>query len=186
MDALSLTYYPLQYNFDPKDPSVVSGDFDVMTSTTQGQLLLIQEIGYPSGFLPPTNNGSEQLQSTFVKNIFLSLAKHKTEIVWFSYFLLNDISPSVCNSLSEYYHLPGDAGFIEYLCTLGLCRYANGTAKLGFGQFLESLREFKAGNLTSQSSTNGNSRHVAPKLSILFLLVWVLCVLFVRAEKRAP
>jgi len=58
--------------------------------------------------------------------------------------------------------------------------------QLGFGQFLESLREFKAGNLTSQSSTNGNSRHVAPKLSILFLLVWVLCVLFVRAEKRAP
>jgi len=178
MDAVSVTYYPFapQGNFEESNMSIVGipGDFDTMVSSVQNKFILIQEIGFPGGYEPvPTDGSSEELQRQFVEAIFVQLAAHKSQIVFMSYYLMNDISPAYCLHLSQYYGF-NNTNFVEYLCTLGLRRYGNGTAKPGFNQFITSLEAFRAGNLTSSSSV---ARILASPLFQWAYIAAFLCIM---------
>lgn len=140
-DAAAFTYYPLNNDFTVRDPSVLFDDFDAMIAAAGDKPVLLQEIGYPSGYLPtPSNGSSGEKQRQFVENLFKALST-RPQIRFFSYFLLGDLSNAECDNLTVYYGLSVPA-FREYLCSLGLYT-GSGDAKPGFAAFIDGLKQIR-------------------------------------------
>lgn len=148
LDVVSLTYYPLQSNFYVKNPHVVYDDImDIVDIIPDNMPLIIQEFGYPSGYLPSvdntnsTNNSSESKQNQFYlecNETFVPLIKsNKLRVA--SAFKLIDWSEPQCDAFEEYYGLENDQ-FKEYLCTLGLYTYG-GTEKQAFDTLIAMMQQ---------------------------------------------
>jgi len=136
-DVVSFTYYPLNPDFTVRDPSVVADDMDTLVELAGDTPLILQEVGYPSGYLTESTNGSSgDLQARFVENIFTAIAAHP-EIRFVSFLQLGDWSDATCDFYSGYYGVGLDT-FREYLCTLGLRTYS-GEAKPAYQVFLDRL-----------------------------------------------
>jgi hypothetical protein len=141
-DAVSMTWYPVDFATGVRDPSDVSRDLDAMLRAAGEKPLLLQEAGYPAGDEPLSAlDSSAELQRRFVANLFSALPS-RPRIRFVSYFALNDFSPAVVEGLLDYYGFH-DARFTEFLATLGLHR-ADGTARPGFEAFLDGLRALRA------------------------------------------
>lgn len=137
-DAAAFTYYPLNDDFSVRDPAVVADDFAAMVAVAGGKPVLLQEVGYPSGYLPESSNGSSvDKQKSFVENVFRALGE-QPDIRFMSYFMLADWSTAECDMYTEYYGLAWPR-FHEYLCSLGLYTTA-GDPKPGFESFLAGVR----------------------------------------------
>jgi hypothetical protein len=138
-DAASFSYYPLNADFTPKDPRVVSNDMATMVQLAGALPVLIQETGYPSGYLPtPRNNSSTEKQRQFVENLFSALRTYP-QIRVVSYQHLADWQASECAAFSDYYGTSVPT-FQEYLCTLGLLQ-DTGETKSAYTEFLSGLRQ---------------------------------------------
>jgi hypothetical protein len=137
-DAAAFTYYPLNGDFTVMEPDVVFDDFAHMVEAAGDLPVLLQEVGYPSGYVTgPSNDSSGEKQKTFVENVFKALDQHP-EIRFMSYFMMSDWPGETCDELTGYYGLSVPR-FHEYLCSLGIRDY-NGDAKPAYAAFLGGLQ----------------------------------------------
>jgi hypothetical protein len=136
-DAASFTYYPLNPDFSVRDPSVVSADLAALVGAAAGKEVLLQEVGYPAGYLPTPGNGSSVTkQQQFVANVFASLTA-QTAIRYCSFMQMADYTPAEVSTYSAYYGISQPL-FVEYLSTLGLID-SNGVSKAAFAALLTGL-----------------------------------------------
>jgi exo-beta-1,3-glucanase (GH17 family) len=136
-DAISYTYYPLNSDFTVRDPSVVAGDLAQLVSSSAGQFVLLQEAGYPSGYIPTPGNGSSVAkQQQFVQNVFSALAA-QTSIRFCSFMQLADYTAAEVATFETYYGI-SQPEFVEYLSTLGFVD-DTGVAKGAFQALLTGL-----------------------------------------------
>jgi hypothetical protein len=136
-DAASFSYYPLNDDFTPRSPDAVADDIAAMVELAGERPVLIQELGYPSGYLPaPHNNSSTELQRRFVENVFdAALAYPQVRFISFQH--LADWQDNECDAFLDYYGSDAPL-FREYLCSLGL-RQATGEPKPAYAEFLAGL-----------------------------------------------
>jgi hypothetical protein len=136
-DAASYTYYPLNADYSVRPPTVVSGDLSALVAAAQGKQVLLQEVGYPAGYLPTPGNGSSAaMQQQFVTNIFAALAAQPA-IRYCSFMQMADYTPAEVTSFSTYYGISQPL-FLEYLATLGLVD-STGVSKAAFAALLSGL-----------------------------------------------
>jgi hypothetical protein len=126
-DVFMMNYYPLNANYTPRDPSVVTDDFVKILAASQGKPILLQEVGYPTS---TTLGSSEQMQAQFVTNVFSEWMKAGDKIQYLSFFLLHDDTPQNCQLIADQFGVT-DPNFVLFFCSLGL-RNSNGTDKLGW------------------------------------------------------
>ncbi|MBN1964906.1 MAG: hypothetical protein JW910_09680 [Anaerolineae bacterium] len=139
-DAAVYTYYPLNADYTVRSPSVVGGDVAQMVRAAGGLPVLLQEVGYPSGYLPEASNGSSaDMQRQFVENMFDAVLA-QPQIRFVSFFQLADWGDAVCSYFMEYYGV-NEPRFGEYLCSLGLRAYS-GEAKPAYDAFLAGVQRF--------------------------------------------
>lgn len=133
-DVCIFTYYPLGDRFVPRPPDTASRDIPEMVALAAGRPVVIQEVGYPSaGQL----SSSEAAQASFVSRVIEAWRGVGAQVPFLNWFALHDFTPSLCQQLSAYYGLPGDANFRAYLCSLGL-RRVDGTPKPAWQALLAS------------------------------------------------
>ena len=136
-DAAVFTYYPLQGDFTVRDPDVIVDDLAAMVAAAGDRPLLLQEVGYPSGYLPqPSNGSSVEKQKQFVENLFRLLPEYP-QIRFVSFLSLVDWPDATCDHFLDYYGVSAPA-FREYLCSLGLLA-VDGTPKPAFAAFRAGL-----------------------------------------------
>jgi hypothetical protein len=126
-DGVFVTYYPLESNYDVKDPSVVYDDFDTITSMFQERDIYFHEVGYPSS---SKIKSSESKQSEFIEHLFHAWEEHVPQIKYVNINWLYDISEETLEEYRQYYG-SSNPGFLEYLATLGM-RHHEGAAKTAF------------------------------------------------------
>jgi hypothetical protein len=126
-DMFMMNYYPLNANYTPRDPSVVSGDFAKILAAAQGKPILFQEVGYPTSTVL---GSSEQMQAQFVTNVFSEWMKAGDKIQYLSFFLLHDDTPANCQLIAAQFGVT-DPNFPLFFCSLGL-RNSDGTDKLAW------------------------------------------------------
>jgi hypothetical protein len=108
-----------------------------MVTLAGSKQLVIQEAGYPASELL---GSSELRQSQFVTKLFDAWAPRGDRIPFLNVFLMHDFTQTLCDYFTQYYGLPGDQRFSQFLCTLGL-RKANGTPRLAWVTFAEAGRK---------------------------------------------
>jgi len=130
VDIVGATYYPLNFDFTVKDPSVVSSDIAAFVSnySAAGKPLYLQEVGYQSG---AQCNSSEEKQAQFIRNIFAAWDAHRAQIKVVNFLRLNDVSAVSADATAAQYGMTGNARFIAFIKTLGLVAYG-GTEKPAF------------------------------------------------------
>ncbi len=141
-DAASYTYYPLNADFSVRPPTVVAADLAAVVGASQGKQVLLQEVGYPAGYLPTPGNGSSAaMQQQFVTNIFAAMAAQPA-IRYCSFMQMADYTPAEVASFSTYYGISQPL-FLEYLATLGLVG-SSGVSKAAFAALLTGLASVAA------------------------------------------
>jgi hypothetical protein len=153
-DAAAFTYYPLNPDFSVCDPSVVAAGFDALLAASGDLPVLLQEVGYPSGYMPAAHNGSSpELQRQFVANVFAAL-RDRPRIRFVSFLQLADWTQPEVDAFVHYYSLGAtlDARFPEYLATLGLCQ-SDGSPKPAYEAFLDGLRRLASGTRPAPAGT---------------------------------
>ncbi len=140
-DAAVLTYYPLNDDFTVREPNVVADDFALMVEFAGNKPILLQEVGYPSGYTDhPGNHSSGAKQAQFVTNIFTELSNYP-QIRFLSFLQMADWVDAECDGFLGYYGLDAPR-FREYLCSLGI-RETTGEAKPAYDAFLQGLLNFQ-------------------------------------------
>lgn len=141
MDEISLTYYPLNSDFTVKEPSqVVATDFQLMVNRFPGQIINLQECGFPSSM---NNNSSEAKQAEFVTEVFKAWDTHRNSIQLIDFTWLHDVSDATAAGWVDDYGMTGDPNadrFRTYLGSLGL-RALDGTKKLAFSSLQDELQK---------------------------------------------
>ncbi len=118
-DVVEVTYYPLNTDFTPESPTVVSGDFNTLTGLYPGRIIYMLEAGYPAS----TQCGSsEAKQAQFINQIFSAWDAHADQIKLISFTWLTDLSPQTVDQLVAYYGISAPC-FAQYLATLGVITY---------------------------------------------------------------
>lgn len=136
-DIVAFTYYPLNPDFTVQASAVVADDIAHMVELSNGGPVILQETGYPSGYVPTPNNGSSgDLQAQFVHALFDAIATHP-EIRFVTFVQLGEWPDALCDFFAGYYAISEET-FREYLCTLGLRTYS-GEAKPAYAVFLERI-----------------------------------------------
>eukprot|EP01083_Nonionella_stella_P087319 242861_1 len=143
VDVMSVTYYPLQSDFSVQNPSVARHAFqEIIEYIPSDMAIIIQEFGYPSGYLyGSTNNSSQSKQAAFFTNMleeFISSGAvqlnaqyiNQSRLRVASVFKMVDWSADTCTWYGSYYQIT-DPRFMEYLCTLGLFTF-EGVEKLSY------------------------------------------------------
>jgi hypothetical protein len=130
-DVDIMTYYPLEGDFMTRSPDASLADFP-------------QEVGYPSSDLL---GSSEEDQAAFIANIFAAWKKAGLQIPFLSIFTQGDLSDDLVKQFGQYYGLPQDQHFLEFLRTLGL-RRVDGTPKLAWNIFVAEAARLMASNQT--------------------------------------
>jgi hypothetical protein len=127
-DAVVFNYYPVDINtFFVKSPSVIESEINNYVDRAAGKLVLFQEMGCPSGYLPaPANSSSLEIQGKCFENAFNTFFSNP-DLRFVSVFNFIDFDDAFCDSLISDFGLDGlefpqDAAerFVEWTCTLGL------------------------------------------------------------------
>ncbi len=142
-DVAQFTYYALNGDFTHRNPSVVGNEFDAMLGAAGDLQLILQEVGYASGYTTPTNGSSETKQAQFYANCLAALST-RPRIRAVSAVHLTDWSPAAVDGFVGDYGVGADR-FREYLATLGIRHYDDGSAKEAYGVFRSSLQVFRSG-----------------------------------------
>lgn len=117
-DVAIFTYYPLNDDFTVRDPAVVFDDMALASAAAGDLPIVMQEVGYPSGYMDGAgNNSSQAQQAQFVENMFAVFAENP-QIRFASFLHLGEWADASCDHHVAYYGLDAPR-FREYLCTLG-------------------------------------------------------------------
>jgi hypothetical protein len=133
-DIWIFTYYPLGLGFVPNSPQSPLTDFPVMLTLAGTKDVVLQEVGYPSSTAISSSEGN---QATFVTQFFQAWQNSGQRIPFLSFFLLHDLTPTICAQANTYYQLPPDPAFQAYLCSLGL-RHDDDTLKPAWSAFVSA------------------------------------------------
>ncbi|MFG0291283.1 MAG: hypothetical protein ACF8CQ_24175 [Rhodopirellula sp. JB044] len=135
-DAVMVTYYPLDAEFNVRPPSLVDDEIGKLVSLAAGKPVHLLETGYPSG---AANGSSEALQAEFVRNIFEAWEKYADDVPLVNIVWLYDMSADEVATLTKYYSVETPA-FAGFLGTLGLKTHS-GEDKQAFFKLLEYAKE---------------------------------------------
>lgn len=128
MDAVMMTYYPLEGNsFFPRPLSTVGPDISSMVDISMGKPVVIQEWGYPSSTLL---GSSEAMQADFILQSLVELQKQgNARFPFVSFFKYRDWSSAHATALTNQ-----SAGqpFFEFMSSIGMKRN-DGTSKEALG-----------------------------------------------------
>jgi hypothetical protein len=116
-----VTYYQAG-NFGSTTSSDVAADLAAIVAATDRPVVL-KELGYATG---PALGGSEAGQAAFVRDAFAAWDAQAPHIPLVMFSRMFDGERSACEAQAASYGLPGDEGFIQFLCTLGLRTYTDG------------------------------------------------------------
>jgi hypothetical protein len=123
MDALMLTYYPVNSNYVVRDPSTVEADAHKLIVLAGSKPLIMQEWGYPSS---TALGSSEQKQADFFQQSFTILKEHGADHFPFvSFFKYRDWNAAHCQALTGQ---TSGQSFYEFTSSLGL-KKNDGTPK---------------------------------------------------------
>jgi hypothetical protein len=125
-DMIAVSYYPLNTGYIVQDPSIVAQEFGNLAALYTKPIFFLQ-LGYPSSAVSGSN---EQLQSTFVTEIFRAWDAHASSIKLINFTWLHDLSVEEAQTVAGYYGI-NEPTFKEYLRTLGL-RSWEGFEKIAF------------------------------------------------------
>ncbi len=126
MDVIALTYYPINNNFIPLDPTTVKDDVAKMIALAGGKPLVMQEWGYPSSSVLTS---SEKKQTDFISNSFTQLKENGASVFPFvSFFKYRDWNANHVQTLTG--QTVGQ-NFYEFMSSLGL-KKNDGTSKSAF------------------------------------------------------
>ena len=140
-DIVSVTYYPLNSDFTMKSTTIVAADFASLVSLYPTKPIYIQEIGYSSGATYVAS--STELQRQFVNNFFSAWDTYQTNIPVVSWLNSTEWSTAAVNSYGTQYGIcPGTYcnGFKEYLQTLGLRNYTDGSYKPAMNEVFSQMQ----------------------------------------------
>jgi alpha-glucosidase len=134
-DVVLVLYYPMNFDFTVRGPSVVAADVDALTARYWYKPIHFREAGYPSG---PETGGSEEQQRQFIAEMFAAWDAHASQIELISFFRLTDFSPAQVDYYAGYYDQSGSAEFRGFLASLGLRAWSGyGAWKPAFIQFYQ-------------------------------------------------
>ena len=128
-DIVAITYYPLEADFQFKDPGLISDDFDRIVELYGDKEIRFTECGYSTSTI---NGSSEEKQKRFIEEVFKSWDEHEAVIRHIDFTWMHDISQAKVDEFKDLFGLQSNT-FGEYLRTLGL-RTFDGEDKLGFVQ----------------------------------------------------
>ncbi len=159
-DIAAFTYYPIgPGNLDVRDPSVIGEDLDKLLAIAGDKQVILQEIGYPSGWAQSGINSSVEKQREFVERMFPALAARPQIRAW-SFLHLGDWGEDTLAVFEEYYGI-SIPEFLEFLGTLGL-HWNDGTAKPAYIEFLKGLKGLKGIELHRIDAVEAKERQPFP------------------------
>ena len=132
-DAIMLTYYPLDDQFQVRAPSEVSHDFEAMVGLSDKPIHLL-ETGYPSGSACAS---SKEKQAAFIDALFEAWDQNLDRVPLVNLVWTCDLPKSQVDAMVQYYGVQQPA-FREYLSTLGL-RTADGIDKPAYNRVRENV-----------------------------------------------
>jgi len=118
-DVIGVSYYPISEDFNVKEPSVVTDDFDTIVELYPDKPIIFYQVGYPSSRYIKS---SEEKQALFISGVFRAWDKHSGKINMIDFTWLHDRSPQSVKDMSGFYGI-SSRGFTEFLGTLGLRTY---------------------------------------------------------------
>lgn len=133
-DALMLTYYPLDENFQVRPVSEVSGDFTAIVQLAGDRPIHLLEAGYPSG---SACGSSLEQQAQFIDALFSAWDEHLAQVKFVNLVWTCDLPQPQVDELTKYYRVKLPA-FREYLATLGL-RTSSGKNKPAFARVRQNI-----------------------------------------------
>jgi len=133
-DVWIFTYYPVRAGFVPNFGQSPLTDFPTMLTLAGTKDVVLQEVGYPSS---TALSSSEANQAAFITEFFQAWQNSGQRIPFLSFFLLHDLTPTMCAQLNSYFQLPPDPALQAYLCSLGL-RHDDDTPKPAWSAFVSS------------------------------------------------
>lgn len=122
-DIIATSYYPLD-GLMVRDPEVITGDFDTLTSLYPERVIRIMEAGFPSSH---TNGSSPDLQAAFIRALFAAWDEHANQILSITLALEHDYSPRAVDQMQ---HFTGDkrGRYAAFLGSIGLRQWDDGGA----------------------------------------------------------
>jgi hypothetical protein len=136
-DVAVFTHYSMNPDFTPDSPANIPADLDALLNAAGDHPVLLQEVGFPSGYATGSQIGSSQaMQQQFIINLFSALA-NRPQIRLAAYMHIADWTESELDTIVGYYGIP-DPKFREYMGTLGLL-WADGSAKPAYAEFINGL-----------------------------------------------
>ena len=125
VDAIHVTYYPMDEEFQAASPDSIYEDLRILTEEFDGvnsaegtQIpLILQEVGYHTS---PHCSGSPEKQAYFFYHFFLAWDKYRNMIPQASILRMCDTSLASAETTAASYNIPGNKEFIEFTRTLGL------------------------------------------------------------------
>jgi hypothetical protein len=136
-DVILVLYYPVDFTFVARDPSVVAADVDALTARYWYKPIHFREAGYPSA---EDSGGSLESQRAFIEQMFAAWDAHADQIALMTFFRLTDFSPDQVQYYADYYQT-NTIPFRGFLSSLGLRTWAgDGTYKPAFWQLAIEAR----------------------------------------------
>jgi hypothetical protein len=136
-DVVLVLYYPVDFEFIVRDPTVVATDVDALTARYWYKPIHFREAGYPSA---PETGGSLEAQRAFVEQMFAAWDAHADRIPLVTFFRFTDFSPAQVDYYAGYYQSQAPP-FRAFLSSLGLRTWAgDGVYKPAFWQLLIDAR----------------------------------------------
>jgi hypothetical protein len=141
-DIFVVTYYPMNSDFTMKSPSHISEDLGNLVATYGSKPIYFQEVGYSSGSTYVTS--SENQQKEFVTEFFRVWDLYASQIPVVSWLNYTEWSSSTVDGFGTQYGMcPGVYcnSFKEYLRTLGLRNYSDGSSKASYTELKLQLQQ---------------------------------------------
>ena len=157
LDLATLNYYCLQSDFTVTGASQWDLDVETMKDTAGDLPIMIQELGCPVGYgdqgvgaVPQINNnmGSPQIQKEFFE-YFQTLFDEDPQFRAATVFQLYDTSPELAKMFGDLIRTDPSIDifadrFEEWLATVGLCRWADGTCRPAWDTWIGTLEDQKS------------------------------------------
>lgn len=133
-DVFFGTYYEIGNDFGGMPTANTPAEaFDLFLDAAGAtQPVVVKECGYPSGTAAGGTLAGEQ---QFVNDVFVAWDARAARMPLLTYSRMFDGLVSDCEAQAASYGLPGNAAFIDFLCTLGLRTYAD-TSKPAWDDFV--------------------------------------------------
>ena len=119
MDALMMTYYPLNDSYVVRPLKSIADDFGRMVKLAGKKPVLVLEAGYPSG---SKNGGSLEKQAKFIDAVFRAWDQYPRQIKMINFVWLHDVSREETRAIAKTF--PSVAGPLgSFFGTLGLKKH---------------------------------------------------------------